>query len=64
MIIIMNGPSGVGKSTVSNLLTKHMDNPIYIKGDDVLNMIVNAEIITKHIDLTELNIVNLVKTEL
>lgn len=61
MIIIMNGPSGVGKSTVSNLLTKYMDHPIYIKGDDVLNMIVNAEIIDEHINLTEINVVNLVK---
>ncbi len=61
MIIVLNGPCGVGKSTVAKLISEQLDHPIYIKGDDVLNMIVNSEIILEHVLLTERNLVRLVK---
>lgn len=61
MIIILNGPCGVGKSSVAKLISEQLEHPIYIKGDDVLNMVVNSEIILENILLTERNVVSLVK---
>lgn len=61
MIIIVNGPCGVGKSTVAKLISEQLEYPIYIKGDDVLNMIVNSGINLEHVLLTERNLVSLVR---
>lgn len=62
MIIILNGPCGVEKSMVAQLMAEQLDNTIYIKGDDVFNMIVNSEIIPEHIMLTERNMLSLIRS--
>ena len=37
-LIIINGTMGVGKSTVSELLLKEMENSVYLDGDWCWNM--------------------------
>lgn len=61
MLVIINGPCGVGKSTVSQCLSKKLDDCVYIRGDDVHNMIVDSQVILEHITITDQNISSLVK---
>lgn len=61
MFIIINGPCGVGKSSVSKYLSKKLKDCIYIKGDDVRSMIVDSQIVLKQIMLADKNILSLVE---
>ena len=40
-LIIINGPAGVGKTTISRLLAEHFSNSVCISGDILRNFIVN-----------------------
>ncbi|MCJ8283343.1 MAG: AAA family ATPase [Rivularia sp. ALOHA_DT_140] len=48
-IIIINGPPGVGKSTIAELLAQSSQNSVCIRGDDIKHWIVNrnSEDLTK-----------------
>lgn len=46
---------------MAKLISEQLEYPIYIKGDDVLNMIVNSGINLEHVLLTERNLVSLVR---
>jgi len=48
-IIIINGPPGVGKSTIAELLAQSSQNSVCIRGDDIKHWIVNrnSEELTK-----------------
>lgn len=61
MIIIITGPSGVGKTTVSRELATFFDKCVHIRADDIHNLIVNSEVIPEQIALTDENIKDLVK---
>lgn len=40
MLIIINGPPGVGKTTISKVIAQKLLNSVYINGDEILNSIV------------------------
>ena len=40
-IIILNGPAGVGKTTISKLLANTSENSVCISGDELKNFIIN-----------------------
>ena len=61
MILIVNGPCGVGKSTITKELENMFEDCVHIKADDVHCFIVNSEIIPEHIRITDINIELLVK---
>jgi ABC-type phosphate transport system ATPase subunit len=61
MIVIVNGPCGVGKSTIAKELENMFEDCAHIKADDVHCFIVNSEIIPEHIRMTDINIESLVK---
>lgn len=61
MILIVNGPCGVGKSTVTKELEEKFDACVHIKADYVHCFIVNSQIIPEHIRMTDINIESLVK---
>lgn len=59
MVIILNGPCGVGKTTLSKQLAKQLVNSVHIIGDEVHNFIVDSKINKEHIEVTNQNIVAL-----
>lgn len=61
MVLIINGPCGVGKSTISNHLENALESCVHISGDAVHCFIVNSEIIPEHVAVTDKNIESLVK---
>ena len=61
MVIIINGPCGVGKSTTSEILSGMLDRCVYINCDEVHNMVIGAPIDSLHIGLTDKNISSLVR---
>lgn len=40
-IILLNGPAGVGKTTIGKLLAKHLDESVCISGDVLKEVIIN-----------------------
>ena len=56
MILIFNGPCGVGKSTISKNLAKRFENCVYINADDIRNSIIGGEINPTNVKVTDLNI--------
>lgn len=60
MIILINGPCGIGKTTISELIAQDLDNCCLIHGDDIHNSIVNSQIIPKHLQVTDANIDSMV----
>lgn len=60
MVLIINGPCGIGKTTLSKQLAKHLDNCILINGDEIHNFIMNNEVTDEQLELTNNNITSLV----
>lgn len=43
-VLLVNGPSGVGKSTVARLIAGQTSNSVCIHGDDLKNFVVNRDL--------------------
>lgn len=61
MILIINGPCGVGKTSISKELSNRLYSCININVDSIHNFIVNSDIIPEHIEVTDQNVTDLVK---
>ncbi|WP_240420353.1 AAA family ATPase [Paenibacillus periandrae] len=61
MIIIITGPSGVGKTTVCSLLASQLKSSVHINYDEVYNFIGADEITEEYLALTDENIADMVK---
>lgn len=61
MILIINGPCGVGKTSISKVLSKKLFSCVNINVDSIHNFIVNSDIIPEHIEITDQNVTALVK---
>lgn len=55
MVIILNGPCGVGKSTVAQKLAARLNKCVHIRVDDIRNFIVDAEINEEQNDIADIN---------
>lgn len=61
MLIIINGPPGVGKTTISKVIAQKLLNSVYINGDEILNSIVQNTTTQDELDITLKNILSLIK---
>ena len=67
-IYLITGPAGVGKSTVSNLLSQSLVKSCLIEGDDIYNMVKSGYISPwkkgNHLDLFWKNVFSLIQNSL
>ncbi|WP_106767819.1 AAA family ATPase [Paenibacillus faecalis] len=61
MIIIITGSAGIGKSTITGLLSKKIKSCVCIHSDSVHNFMVNANISLDFLKITDENISLLIK---
>jgi tRNA uridine 5-carbamoylmethylation protein Kti12 len=57
----MNGPCGVGKTSISKCLAKMFPKSAHIRADDIRNFITDMDLSSKQNDLLDLNIYLVVK---
>lgn len=54
-IIIINGPSGVGKSTISHILSRSIKKGVHIDVDMLRHLVANPRLVREQIDLAYSN---------
>lgn len=54
-IVIINGPSGVGKSTISNILSRSIKKGVHIDVDILRHLVANSRLVREQIDLAYRN---------
>lgn len=67
-LYLITGPAGVGKSTISKSLAKHLNKSVLIEGDDIYHMVISSYVSAwksgNHLELFWKNVISLIKNSL